>query len=409
MRNQTKILALIIMTVVLSIISISHAEVIHVLNGSSFDVQSAINSASDGDTVVIPSGNYTWSSTVTIPSTKGITLQGAGIGNTVITFDTDIYLNMETNETNSPVRVTGFTFKGGHEMGAIVINDRDIGAKNWRIDHCEFIYYNSKPFNGIIVKGYTWGLIDHCTFYNTPRGIFIEMGLNDATYLYFGDYSWMQPITIGGPDAVYVEDCTFTNTWDGTAQGIETRWGGRYVIRYSTLNGYYNIETHSGHTNGGRNPRWIEVYENTIDVGAYDRWTPMFLRSTNGVVFNNTAIGHTNDIKFDYEMASAAGAYPWVLQTDYPGQDQPGRGQDTGWGTTQAILGLWAWNNTLDGSPLLLEMHGANQTMKDLLQEDRDYYNSQKLGYTPYTYPHPLTNTGIAGGIAPPKNLRIKE
>src|SRR6202035_2434456 len=45
-------------------------------------VQTAVNSALDGDTVVIPAGTATWSSTLTI--SKAITLQGAGVGQTII-------------------------------------------------------------------------------------------------------------------------------------------------------------------------------------------------------------------------------------------------------------------------------------------------------------------------------------
>ena len=43
------------------------------------DVQSAINSAAEGDTVIIPAGTCTWNSGVTI-SGKGITVAGAGQG-----------------------------------------------------------------------------------------------------------------------------------------------------------------------------------------------------------------------------------------------------------------------------------------------------------------------------------------
>lgn len=46
-------------------------------DGSASDVQAKINSASDGDTVTIPAGSFTWASAVTI-SGKGITLKGAG-------------------------------------------------------------------------------------------------------------------------------------------------------------------------------------------------------------------------------------------------------------------------------------------------------------------------------------------
>jgi hypothetical protein len=48
-------------------------------------VQSAINSAAEGDTVKIPAGNCAWTSGITIAS-KGITLQGAGSGR-IIAYD----------------------------------------------------------------------------------------------------------------------------------------------------------------------------------------------------------------------------------------------------------------------------------------------------------------------------------
>jgi hypothetical protein len=51
------------------------------------DVQSAINSAAEGDTVNIPAGTCTWTSGVTI-SGKGIILQGAGSGR-IIAYSAD--------------------------------------------------------------------------------------------------------------------------------------------------------------------------------------------------------------------------------------------------------------------------------------------------------------------------------
>ncbi|MEK7635593.1 MAG: hypothetical protein AAB405_00715 [Patescibacteria group bacterium] len=48
-------------------------------------VQSAINSASVGDTVLVPAGSCAWGSGITI--IKGINLIGAGIGTTNITVD----------------------------------------------------------------------------------------------------------------------------------------------------------------------------------------------------------------------------------------------------------------------------------------------------------------------------------
>src|SRR5215475_2079707 len=49
---------------------------------SQTDVRNAIAAASDGDIVQIPGGTCDWTSTLTI--TKGITLKGAGMNQTVI-------------------------------------------------------------------------------------------------------------------------------------------------------------------------------------------------------------------------------------------------------------------------------------------------------------------------------------
>jgi hypothetical protein len=86
--------------------------------------------------------------------------------------------------------------------------------------------------------------------------------------------------------------------------------------------------------------------------------------------------------------------------------DQPGRGKGTmitgdtptnpSW-PNQALDPVYAWNNKrTDNSDVLI--WSAEPTM----QEGRDFYsNTPKPGYTPYTYPHPLTV------LAPPTNLQI--
>ncbi|MBA2678172.1 MAG: hypothetical protein H0U76_07255 [Ktedonobacteraceae bacterium] len=96
-------------------------------NGSNSDVQSKINSASDGDTVTIPSGTFTWTSGVTIGI--GVKLQGQGsgrvigrsassitVGNGTKTFVTQSSLAITTGETLKIER-TGTTVSGGVGTG----------------------------------------------------------------------------------------------------------------------------------------------------------------------------------------------------------------------------------------------------------------------------------------------------
>src|SRR5438874_12360362 len=58
------------------------AAVINAASPSFGNVSTAIALAANGDTVVIPSGTATWTSSLTI--SKAITLQGAGVGQTII-------------------------------------------------------------------------------------------------------------------------------------------------------------------------------------------------------------------------------------------------------------------------------------------------------------------------------------
>src|SRR5262249_49396910 len=51
-------------------------------DGTLASVQALHNIASNGDTVTMPPGTFTWTSGVTL--TKSITLQGAGVGHTII-------------------------------------------------------------------------------------------------------------------------------------------------------------------------------------------------------------------------------------------------------------------------------------------------------------------------------------
>jgi len=70
------------------------------------NVQSAINSAAEGDTVLIPSGTCTWTSGVTI-SGKGITVQGAGSGRIIARTSNTLTIGTGT------LKITALTFSPG--------------------------------------------------------------------------------------------------------------------------------------------------------------------------------------------------------------------------------------------------------------------------------------------------------
>src|SRR5262249_5353049 len=120
---------------------------INAANCSQATVQQAINSASTGDTVSVPAGACTWSTTVTIAG-KNITLSGAGIDQTTITAaaGTQVLRIGTGSDSGNSSRITGFTLKGGY-----VVTDGD----GWRVDHMKI----DSNQTGILGEGvWAWGL-----------------------------------------------------------------------------------------------------------------------------------------------------------------------------------------------------------------------------------------------------------
>lgn len=400
--------------VILSVISFlilkANAASIMAPSCSRSDVQGAIDKASTGDTVRVPSGNCIWTGTVEIPNTKKLVLQGAGIGATVLTassYDCLIQLNQSGSQ------VTGFEFVNGY-----VLTDGD----GWRINHCKFT--NSPGGDAIFVSGqreavHPTGLIDHCTFVNTRVLVSGWAGL-------MANVLWSQPLGLGsGQNVVYVEDCTFTHNVFGNA--IDSNYGGRYVFRYNTLNDVY-VEAHSVQGDNRASRKW-EIYNNTFNQKRRAMWVPMFLRGGTGVVFNNVLTGTwtTSGIALDNVRSCEArdvsgkcdGCSPWDGNQPggrgYPCRDQIGRSSDSyPWTASrpyppQALDPAYAWNNKNGSVDVVFFQHNCAQSVSHI-QPGRDYFNNvQKPGYTPYPYPHPLVQGWSPTAVAPPENLHIVE
>src|SRR5262245_56530212 len=165
------------------------------------NVQSAINSARDGDIVVIPAGNCTWSSTVTI-NDKSITLQGAGVDRTIITDGVSAPSNSGkprmfewiTKNSGGISRLTGFTFHGGNSGGNDGFNSGHMliggNTRQLRVDHNKFVPTRSAM---LFFRGNVLGVVDHNTV-QLNRGLFKfgfyvmhESWNNQGGY---GDASW---------------------------------------------------------------------------------------------------------------------------------------------------------------------------------------------------------------------------
>ena len=139
-----------------------YAETITARSCSQANVQDALNSANRGDTVTIPAGDCTWSSTVTF--NKALTIQGAGKANTIIRSNISVpSLTMSrgpgkyqmlyfrssspSSDENVTLRITGITFDMNYKSSGVAIYNEKLNAPNsidypirkLIIDNCDFI------------------------------------------------------------------------------------------------------------------------------------------------------------------------------------------------------------------------------------------------------------------------------
>lgn len=378
---------------------------------SSSAVQTAINSSSSGDTVLVPAGNCTWSSTVVIPAGKDITLLGAGIDSTTITSSAGgTALKIEFGSS----RVSGFTFNCGN------IN---LDGEGWRIDHNKFTCSSFQE--GVWVSGTRntdspKGLVDHNTFINQRVLVYGYPAVGNEI---LGATQWLDPLALGTDEAVYVEDNSFTFNVFGNA--TDCNYYGRYVFRHNTLTDVY-LEAHSlqGHHRSCR--KW-EIYDNTLRQLNRAMYFPMFIRGGTGVVFNNGMTGswgsapnlvidNVRSFEPRDDLGMCDGTSPWdgntSGQSGWPCRDQIGRGADTSLMTgnnpypSQSSEPAYFWNNTFNGVTGGVQVdNGAGIHLK----KDRDYYvnSGPKPGYAPFVYPHPLQTGNSSSAPFRPSALRI--
>jgi hypothetical protein len=295
------------------------------------DVQAAIDSANSGDIVIIPSGECTWSGSVSIPDAKKITLQGSGYNNTVIT-RSETAISM--NESGS--RVTGIGFIQP-ESGDQIIHVQGTG---WRIDHCKFNNTSGNSAVSIHATGYNivtypTGLIDNNTFLN---GRVLVNGLGTFAKM---SGIWAGDLLLGTGDAVYVEDNVFIRNDNAMRNAIDSNRGGKYVFRFNSVTNSH-LEAHSLQSSNERATRKWEIYRNTHHLeSGVSYYYPYRIRGGTGIIFDNAFtgawyhIGIALDNVRSYRSIGSSGlcdgSSDWDGNQDatgWPCRDQIGRSTD---------------------------------------------------------------------------------
>jgi hypothetical protein len=375
-------------------------------------VQAAINSASAGDTVTIPAGTCTWTSQLTV--SKGITIKGAGIDVTTIVANVatkagdsgKLALVMDVSGATpwhlSDLTITDTGTYYDYE-GVFKINGTCAG---WRMNNVKFINTNARCMviagNSNSAPYTTYGVIDHCQFINSGgQSILIRPYSSTAA-----NALWSQPTNLGAADAVFIEDCIFSNTAGEGHTAFDSEWGAKVVFRHNTLTNSFVLD--HGYENN-RSAIKLEIYDNTFNATVENKQPAITFRGGTGVVFNNTitsiSYGYDYDLLVrDYCSKGTSNCFGGVQCTSYPCHDQVGRTSGPAY-PNQTLQPLYVWNNTYNNSAFVVDIDASN----NVIQKNRDYYeggvtyNSGTDTYThgatgftykPYEYPHPLRVPG---------------
>jgi hypothetical protein len=420
------------------------------------DVNTAVSAATNGDTVIVPAGSSTWSSTLNI--TKNITLSGSGIGVTNITRNGGYAVSYSPNSAaiadnqTHAFRITGFTFKNN---GLVFYGSNTTPIYNVFVNNNRF--ENSDYANrAIYVHGAIWGVIYGNQFHQCENMLCVMAGDNEAWGSFTQEY--------GTENNLYVEDNVMTfsgNTSTGNHAWIETGQGGRVVVRYNTFNdantttgGYmwdihglqtsptceqfstmvaeYYGNTRINHSGGGE---WCKVrggwsllfnnyisggsgaYIDSIDYGcdscASPSHSPPYPQHLNNTYVWNNRQGTTNVSLGKNEDVQRCTSRPITENQDFYNYNASFNGANgVGCGPLEnrpatCTGGVAYWATDQSCSSIDSETVGTNPTtpINGTLYKCTAT-NTWTAYYTPYIYPHPARREGVPVP-ASPSGLKI--
>lgn len=339
-------------------------------------VRAALAIAPVNTTVIVPAGTATWSQQM--PITRGVTLQGAGIGATVITLavpNTGGNFNGGAILVNhsDPCEISGFTFQGDGSRNAFAISWSPGGGKvtNCKFDGFQIALYDNNSFGGAF----------QCQFVN-----------NQVSGRVYGDsigcINWdtYYPIAFNSTNYFFFEDCSFTiNTSFGSGSHtfVSSGQGSSYVVRHCTFAWSADqlspaFDWHGDQaTDGTRGNLSSQIYGNTFAISGSGSLNNLVdARGGQSLVYSNVITGGTfggaNQIRYREEYPSGTSA--------------------CGGTYFDVVTNAWDCVNSWNGNALT----GYCEANCSLMS-----YHLMTC-FSPYTappYPHSL-NTG--GGLPPP-------
>ena len=426
---MTRVFKALLITVVGSLILGAHAQAATRTAASCnvADVQKAINGSRDGDTVLVPAGDCTWSEGVTIDKTVSLKGAGSQAGGTRLIYSgaDHSYVTVDVGNKTGFMEISGFFFdkpwlQTMTWQGLIQLSG-PVGWKNVRFHHNHIRSYDRDWH--IMAQSHIYALIDHNVF-EGKAGAILTRGR--------GDMDWTSPLVLGTADWFFIEDNTFDFTPDGNQYPVnDMQNGGRIVFRNNTVKSGF-FQTHDMMRNGYPSGQAYEIYGNTFST-SIQLHKAIELNSGTGVVFNNAITGTWN---YGIGLRDYKTAGPKVNNgtvdvkacngSDPSDQNVPGT---NGWrcryqigthgvGASAVTFPLYVWSNTCDGTDGgcsdgyqaaftddTIDSAFSNTPTSAHVVSGRDFINNgtmPKAGYTPYAYPHPLqSGRGTSSSNAP--------
>jgi hypothetical protein len=283
-------------------------------NSVQASVDASADNPSDPDVVIIPAGDCTWATGITI--TKSLIIKGAGSGAIVhgaavspcpctIVRDgiaTNTSMVQVSLKANAKFRIAhiDFEFGGGANKGSAapgVISFYGPSTSNAnlpqvRADHLKF---GDNP-NKYILFNDVVGVTDQTQATGAFRMFSYTKHANWDSQPY-GNGSWAAPSNFGSDRAVFIEDLSFVDTYGGTGTSIaDGDSGARIVVRKSDLQDTQQV-VHEVGAAYFRSNRSLEVYSNnfvwtglvTGNPTARNPWggSGVSIRGGTGIVHSN--------------------------------------------------------------------------------------------------------------------------
>ncbi len=381
------------------------ADTVSAASPSRTDVLDAINASSNGDTVLVPAGSAGWSGQISIG--KAITLQGAGVGSTIIRNQSDGFIFSVSCTSAGRIRITGFELQGEGSDGTWGMTFSGDKWAEYQVDNCKFEFFGERAIRN---EGLLQGLIYDCSFVNCFKTVDV----------YGGNYmneSWQEALTLGTTRACVVEDCSFFyDSQFSASQGATSSrgQGGRSVWRFNTwkntkpgLDFFPILDCHGNQARvSGQNPtvdppggtgthrgtRQFEAYGNTFhsDAGGGANMRLTDLRGGTIIMFENVFTG--GDMQDGFKAREEDGPNNRGFLSGFPGYDSH-------W--------MWFWDNLSNGQPITTVDFTYNHDPNFLIEGTNYFFRSPRAGdpivqsYTPLAYPHPWRQV-----LPPPKSPR---